>query len=504
MTDISLSPRGTLLESLRGASVHVVGASGAEGAALLLYLAGELGMEGLVAHDFAQDFRSFARSFRKANTAWDRSRREQALATLRRLPVEFRLGDQYMSGLEDADVVLASQNWFNYPANSPAIPRAVERGARLLGLADLALDRFEGTRIGITGSNGKSTTAALTTHLLRHANRSERHVFQGGNDRTRQVSLSKVAEGRPGDHLVWEVSNRHLRDRTPAVDVAVITNITRNHIEDHGSWEAYVEAKLRIAEELGPQSHLVLSAEDPVVRRHTQNLRRTPATLWRFGRPPLPGFSPDGLAWLDHQQTVCLRMPGELQVHQVGRADDLPLLGDHNRSNLLAAICAAVAAGSAPSRLGPAFETFEQLAGRLELVAERGGVRWIYDIQATTAPAAQAGIQAVGEAGWRVILLVGGEDKGMDYSGMADAAVRYCERILALPGSGTDAFLARLEGRLPVEHLEDLDGTITRARRIATPGNAVLLSPGCAFFHRRYIEDGPPFGRRVEAALGEM
>ena len=240
-----------------------------------------------------------------------------------------------------------------------------------------------------------------------------------------------------------------------------------------------------------------------VSRRRTQSLRRTRATLWRVGREPLPGYSPDGLAWLDHQGTVCLRMPGELQLHRVGRADDLQLPGVHNRSNLLTAVCAAVAAGASPSKLGPAFATFEQLTGRLEVVAERGGVRWIYDIQATTAPAAEAGIHAIGGSGWRVVLVVGGEDKGMNYAGMADAAARYAERILALPGTGTDAFLESLDGRLPVERLEDLDAAIARARRVVTPGNAVLLSPGCAFFHSLYLEGGPSFARRVETALGE-
>jgi len=499
--DTSLSPRGSLLESLRGARVHVVGASGAEGASLLLYLAGDLGMTGLVAHDFAPDFRAFARSFRKANTSLDRARREQTLARLRRLPVEFRLGHEYLSGLLYADVVLASQNWFNYPANSPAIPRAVERGARLFGLADLALDLFAGTRVGVTGSNGKSTTSALVTHLLSRGLRTG-EVHQGGNDRDRQVSLARVAEAGMGDQLVWEVSNRHLRDRSVPLDVAVITNITRNHIEDHGSWEAYVEAKLRIAEGISPGGSLVLSADDPVLRRRTHQLRRSRATLWRFGREPLPGFSPDGIAWLDHQGTVCLRTPGDLQVHQVGRAEELPLPGAHNRANLLAAVCAAAAAGARPDRLGPAFSTFAQLNGRLERVSERGGVRWINDIQATTPEAAQAGIEAVGGAGWRVVLIVGGEDKGMDFGGMARAAARYAERVLALPGSGTEAFLAQLERRLPVERLDDLDAVIARARRVVTPGSAVLLSPGCAFFHSLFIEGGPTFTRRVAAALG--
>jgi UDP-N-acetylmuramoylalanine--D-glutamate ligase len=502
-TDHSLAPRGTLLESLQGARVHIVGASGAEGTALLLHLAGELGIQGIVAHDFAPDMRSFALSFRRANTAWDRKRREETLARLRRLPVQFRLGDDYLSGVEHADVVLASQNWFNYPANSPGIPRAVERGARLLGLADLALDLFEGARIGVTGSNGKSTTTALLNHMLQHGTGQERRVLQGGNDRDRQVSLAQVEQGLRSDLLLWEVSNRHLRDRSVPLDVAVITNITRNHIEDHGSWEAYVAAKKRIAEGVAPGGHLVLSSVDPVLRRQTQDLRRSRATLWRFGQPPLPGFSPDGLAWIDEMGVVCLRRPGEIQVHEVGSAGEMPLPGAHNRANLLAAVCAAVAAGASPERLGPTFATFPALPGRLEVVADRDGVRWIYDIQATTAPAAAAGIHAIGGGGRRIVLIVGGEDKGMDFGGMAEAARQHCDRLIALPGSGTDALLEAVGQHLPVDRCEDLDAAVALARQLAEPGSAVLLSPGCAFFHRRFILSGPTFAKRVEAALGE-
>ncbi len=501
MKSVSRPPRGSMLHGLREKRVHVVGASGAEGVSLLLYLAGHQGIEGIVAHDFAADPRAFAKSFRKNNVAWDRADREEMLTALRRLPIDLRLGEDYLGGIEFAEVILASQNWFNYPANSQEIPRALARGAKLIGLADLALDLFEGIRIGVTGSNGKSTTAAMIRHLLREALPENRKVLQGGNDRSQQVSLHDIEQASLGDVLIWEVSNRHLRDRTPHVDIAVITNITRNHIEDHGSFEAYARAKLRLAKQGTTGGQVVLSAVDSVCRQHTQSVRTSVQTMWRFGAAPPPGFGLDGLAWVDDEGWACLRRPRSTEIHRVGRLEELAVPGTHNRLNMLAALCAASAAGAEPARLVDAIPKFKGLPGRLEAVAEREGIRWIYDIQATTAPAAAEGINAIGAAGRRVLLIVGGDDKGMDYSGMAAAAAQHCDKVLALPGTGTEALVAKLPATLPVERFEDLDQVIAHAKEIAAPGTAVLLSPGCAFFHSRYIEPGPTFARRVEAAL---
>lgn len=502
MKSATRPPRGDLLASLRRGGVHIVGASGAEGASLLLHLAGELGVRGIVAHDFAVDDRAFARSFRKANPAWDRVKREEILARLRRLPIEMRLGPDYLRGLSDARVILASQNWFNYESNLPAIPDAIAAGATLFGLADLALDLFNGVRIGVTGSNGKSTTAALVTHLLKTGFPSGPAIMQGGNDRSRQVPLAEIERATALDFLIWEVSNRHLRDRSPSVDVAVITNITRNHIEDHGSWEAYVEAKLRLAHSAATGGQVVLCALDPVSRRHTQTLRAAGARVWRFGAKPPPGYGLDGLAWVDDEEVVRLRRPRETDIHNLGPVADFTLDGEHNRLNLLAALCAAVAAGVEPARLADGISSFAPLAGRLELVADKDDVRWIYDIQATTAPAATAGIETVGARGRRVMLIIGGEDKGMDYGAMAAAAAAHCALIVALPGSGADAMLAALGGRTPVEHVDNLDAAVALAHERAQPGVTVLLSPGSAFFHSRYIDGGPTFARRVQAALG--
>jgi len=369
------------------------------------------------------------------------------------------------------------------------------------GPADLALDLFEGTRIGVTGSNGKSTTTAMIRHILTRGLTHGRRVLQGGNDRSTQVSLEDVKAAGLGDFLLWEVSNRHLRDRSPTVDIAVITNITRNHIEDHGSFEGYVRAKLRLARSASAGGQVVLSAVDTVCRRHTQAIRATGATLWRFGAAPPPGFGLDGLAWVDEDGWACLRRPRSTEIQRVGRVDEMTMPGVHNRLNMLAAVCAAAAADIEPPRIGEAIPSFEALPGRLQPVAEREGIRWIYDIQATTAPAAEQGIAAIASTGRRIVLIVGGDDKGMDYQAMADAAAQHCDVVLALPGSGTDALLKAIGSNVEVERFDDLDAVIARAAEIAAPGSAVLLSPGSAFFHSRYIEPGATFARRVEAAL---
>jgi len=481
--------------------IHVVGASGIEGSAVLLYLAGERCIEGIVAHDFSADRQAFEHSFHKTNTAWSEAERGQVLERLWNLPISFQLGSEYLRGIETAELIFASQNWFNYEANRPAMDNAVAAGAQLVGVLDLALDLFSGRSVTVTGSNGKSTTAALIGHLLQASVPAGSRVMRSGNDRSEQAALAALERASSADLAVWEVSNRHLRDRTVVSDVAVLTNITHNHIEDHGSWQAYVAAKSRLVLAPGQGGHAVLSAVDPQSRKITEAVRDSGATLWLFGAPPQPG-SLDGACWVE-DGLILLREPQRRDNLELARASDLPLPGEHNLLNLQAALCATAACGFLDRDvLRSALCNAPGLPGRLELVAEQAEVRWVYDIQATTAPAAAAGIEAIAASGTPIVLLVGGEDKGMDFTEMANAAASSSRRILALPGTGTDALLASLADRAEVEHCTSLDHGLERARAIAQPGDTVLLSPGCAFFYRHYIDGGPSFTERVRRMLG--
>jgi len=484
---------------LDGRRIHVVGASGIEGADLLLYLVGHLGLSDVVAHDFSPDSEAFQASFLRANTAGDREGQEGRLAQLLSLPVELRLGPRYLEGVDKADLIFASQNWFNYPPNLPALPEAQAHGAQLVGILDLAVQLFPGTCIGVTGSNGKSTTCALIRHVLEAAAPEGVPVLSAGNDRGRQVALADLATADPRAVAIWEVSNRHLRDRPVACNVATLTNLSANHIGDHGSWEDYVAAKVRLVTAPGPGGHAILCGSDVHSEQLLEQVRATGATLWQFDCPPQPGQR-GGFSWADGE-TIWLQYPDGRRV-QVRDASGPRLWGDHNRRNLMAALATAAAADFGPLDGDLALENFQGLPERLEAVANKDGVVWIDDIQATTAPAAAAGIEAVARQRNGIVLLVGGEDKAMDYRGMADAAAVHVQHVLCLPGSGTDAFLAALADRVPVERPANLDSMLVRARGLAAPGGAVLLSPGCAFFRRDHVGSGPPFQVRVRQLLG--
>ena len=484
--------------ALEGRRIHVVGASGIEGADLLLYLVGHLGLSGVVAHDFSVDEDAFRSSFMKANTAGSRETQLGRLNQLLALPAELRLGRRYLEGIDEAELIFASQNWFNYSPNLPALPRAQAAGAQLVGILDLALQLFPGTRIGVTGSNGKSTTCALTRHLLEAIAPPGVPVLSAGNDRGRQVALADLAAAKPQAIAIWEVSNRHLRDRSVSCDIATLTNISPNHIDDHGSWEDYVTAKSRLVTAPGPGGQAILCGSDEQSRQLIPEVLKTGATLWLFDCSPNQD-SELGFAWSEGE-SVWLQYPDGRRVH-VPAVRQLELWGRHNRRNLLAAVATAAAAQPGPLDGDLQLGSFQGLPERLQTVAEENDVLWIDDIQATTAPAAAAGIEAVGHRREGIVLLVGGEDKAMDYRGMADAAGDHVRQVLCLPGSGTEAFLTALGNRVPVERASDLDSMLVRARELAVPGEAVLLSPGCAFFRRDHVGSGSPFPVRVRQLL---
>ncbi len=335
-----------------------------------------------------------------------------------------------LSLLDGVDVVVKSPG---VPGGAPLVAAARERGIPVWSEVELGYRLLPGARlVGVTGTNGKTTTTELLGAIFRAAGRD---VAVAGNVGTPLTSV------RAADWVVCELSSFQLEDvHELACDVAVLLNLEPDHLDRHGTFEAYRAAKLRIFER----------ARAKVV--------------------------PRGLGLAGIEFAADDELPAE------------PLIrGAHNRENAAAATAAARAAGIADEHIAEALRTFPGVPHRLELVAERDGVRYVNDSKATNVAAALRALAAYADE--PVHLILGGSPKGEDFAPLA-AAIGPNVRSVHLIGAEAERLAAVVEG--------DRDGTLERAvahaRELARPGDVVLLSPACASFDQ--FEN---FERRGEA-----
>jgi UDP-N-acetylmuramoylalanine--D-glutamate ligase len=361
------------------------------------------------------------------------------------LGVELRLGTEEEALLEGVELVVKSPG---VPAESPLVSGARSRGIAVWSEVELGYRLLPGGArlIGVTGTNGKTTTTELLGAILRAAGRDVEVAGNVGRPLT-DAALTAAADS----WLVCELSSFQLEDvHNLSCDVAVLLNLEPDHLDRHGTFEAYREAKLRIFER----------ARAKVVP---------------------PGFGIDGI--------------------EFSADDDLPaeplIPGRHNRENAAAATAAARVAGVPDDAIGKGLRTFPGVAHRLELVRELQGVRWINDSKATNTAAASRGVAAY-DAPLRLIL--GGSLKGEDFEPFVrdlPASVR----SIYLVGAGSDELAAALDatGRAYVR-AGDIATAVSQAATDAEPGDVVLLSPACASYDQfaNFEERGDTFRRLVE------
>jgi UDP-N-acetylmuramoylalanine--D-glutamate ligase len=376
--------------------------------------------------------------------AADRSPDAEA-GRLRDLGVELRLGTEEEALLAGVDLVVKSPG---VPGESPLVAAARTAGIPLWGEVELGYRLLQdGVRlIGVTGTNGKTTTTELLGAILRVA---DRPVEVAGNVGRALTDAAETAA--EGSWVVCELSSFQLEDvQTLSCDVAVLLNLEPDHLDRHGTFEAYRAAKLRIFERAGAR----------VVPR---------------------GLGIDGIEFSADDP-----LPAE------------PLIpGRHNRENAAAATAAARAAGVADDVIANGLRTFPGVPHRLELIRELRGVRWVNDSKATNTAAARRGIAAY-EAPLRLIL--GGSLKGEDFGSFARELPANV-RSIYLIGTATDELAAALDaaGR-EYDRAGDLPSAVSRAAADARPGDVVLLSPACASFDQfaNFEERGDTFRRLVE------
>ncbi|MFB3776357.1 MAG: UDP-N-acetylmuramoyl-L-alanine--D-glutamate ligase [Bryobacteraceae bacterium] len=375
---------------------------------------------------------------------------------LGRLGVPFR--PQSWEALQHAELVVISPG---VPADLEVLERARQGGIRVIGEVELAGSYLKGDTIGITGSNGKTTTTAMVGHLLRECGIP---VQVGGNIGT-VPAAGMVESSRPGQWNVLELSSFQLETVADfRARIAAVLNVTQDHLDRHHTFEGYAAAKARLLETQLPGDHAVLNADDPTCVAYASATRGRP--IWfSLSRRLSEGV------WLEENRIV-------LDGRTLLEAGEIPLRGRHNIENAMAAAAAAHLAGAPLEGIAAAIRSFRAVEHRLEFVRQVRGVDFYNDSKATNVDSALKAVEAFDGPLW---VILGGKDKGSDYTPLAAPLARKARAVLLI-GAATPLISAGLKGTVPLVECGTMEKAVQTAMAKAAPGDTVVLAPACASF----------------------
>lgn len=468
-----------VLRKLEGLRVHLVGLTSLEIADVAVWLSAHSSAD-LVAHDICQPDK-LHEHFRAAHIGMPKEDRQAHYEALMSAQLELRLAGDYLRDIESADVVVVSQAWRLYEANAPLYALA-KSGVQFLTPMAFYLEVAEeqGIRtIGVTGSNGKSTTSNMILSVLRQAGRT---ALLAGNYRYRGPILGELTRANSDAILVLEISNHHLMALEAGVDVAVVTNVTENHLEEHDGFEAYIAVKRRLVELQKPGAITILNGDDPITLGFGPSARGSVRVFATTGGTA-NALSREGRIFLNGQELI--------------ECDDLKVPGLHNVQNAMATALVCEAIAMDPARIAEGLRDFSGITGRLEFVRTVADISFYYDVESTTPESTTKGVEAFGDR--PVHLIAGGDNKGLSYGQLANAIQNVGATLYLLPGSASDdlADKAREVG-LPISRVASVTEAVSCAFRAAEPGSVVLLSPGARGFYNLYLRGKSSFARLVK------
>jgi UDP-N-acetylmuramoylalanine--D-glutamate ligase len=401
----------------------------------------------------------------------------ETAARLRAAGVKLALGGHPGAAFSGQDLIVLSPG---VPANLPPLALARAAGVPVWSEIELAWRFLRGKLVAITGSNGKTTTTSLVAHILKTA---EIPTLVGGNIGAPLLSL--VETSTDSTVTVAEVSSFQLETiEAFRPEIGVLLNLTPDHLDRHASFEAYAAAKMRLFENQLDRDFAILNADDPEV---TKRMPSRAHIFWFSRKKRLA----QGAFLLDDQ--IIFRHEGS--ETPVGRRGDIPLRGEHNVENVLAACAAAFLAGASPAAIAAGVKTFGGVEHRLEFVGEIGGVKFYNDSKATNVDAALKAIEAFAGP---LIVILGGKDKGSPYTPLADA-LRARGRVALLIGDAAEKIVRDLGDAVASAQAGTLGRAVEMASERAQPGDTVLLAPACSSFDQfeNYEERGREFKRLV-------
>ncbi len=396
------------------------------------------------------------------------------------------------------------------PFDAPQLVQARSLGEKVIGEIELAAQFLPGPIAAITGANGKTTTTSLAGEILAAA---KLPVLVGGNIGTPAISF--VDQATPKTWIVLEVSSFQLETIVEfRPRIAVVLNITPDHLDRHKTFANYVNAKARIFENQTLDDFTVLNADDATTidlaeRTLAQRVLfsrkkeiasgafvRNGRIVFRAAIPTslnaVPGKAPEASGESVRERPTTNDQRPEVEIMPLS---EIPLKGAHNLENVLAAICVGMLAGCQPNQIRQAVQNFKAVEHRLEFVASVAGVDYYNDSKATNVDAT---IKALESFPANIHLILGGKDKGGDYSVLNDLLRARVKRVYTI-GAAAAKIESQIQGAAEIDHAETLETAVQHASAAAVPGDVVVLAPACASFDQfqNYEHRGAVFKEAV-------
>ena len=441
-----LSPRNESLEQLRDSRIALLG-FGKENRALGRFLC-------------AQGFDFSVCDGGKLDVIQNRAEWNPCVHT-------WRIGPRYLEALIDFDWI------FRTPGINtlrPEIEAARNAGVCVSSQTQLFLDLCPAAVVGITGTKGKGTTAALLADILHKEGDGTTHL--GGNIGVPPIRFLEQVE--PGDRIVLELSSFQLHDLRSSPQTAVVLGITQDHLDYHADAEEYVNAKGSICRFQGPKDRVIADLESSSARRLVES---SPAEkVWFSTSREVPtGTWVEGESLFVHREGENVELCG---LH------DLSLRGAHNLKNSLAAAATASILGASVESIADSLRSFSGLPHRLQQIGTRNGIVYVDDSAATTPEAAAAAVRCFTEP---LQLIAGGSGKGSDFAALGEAVAASNVKAVLLMGDEAESIVRALKDSavrsdLILERGDSMEWAVAAAERHARPGDVILLSPGCASF----------------------
>jgi len=405
---------------------------------------------------------------------------------LRQMGIALEAGRHRVQTFKAADLIVLSPG---VPHTIAPVVQAQESGTAVMGEIELASRFIKEPIVAVTGTNGKTTTTELLGDMLK---RSGLNVFVGGN--IGNPLIGYVDEGHKADAVVAEISSFQLDtiDRFRA-KIAVLLNITIDHLDRYPDFEAYAASKMRLFENQQADDIAVLNSSDPLVRSLTADLKNKKLMY------PGATATEDGAVINGSHIRFQINDPGPLDNGGQGQwaldVSRINLRGRHNLENACAAGLAAIAAGARPDAIQETLNRFHGGAHRLEFLDTIDDVEFYNDSKATNVDAVIRAVQCFNRP---VVLIMGGLDKGSDFKPLRKVLPRHIKSLIVM-GSAAGLIASTLGDLVPTTTAASMAEAVTQARQAASPGEVVLLSPGCASFdmYDNYGQRGDDFRQEV-------